>query len=102
MRGGIERTEREVCRNAATVGECGTGESHMSLLQGRMHRAGTQVRANSSHLRFLPMRRNGLVEIRQRFDALLPTLQLGWQEAVGVEIRQLDAAAVHERDHRVE
>src|ERR1700674_396785 len=55
-----------------------------------------------SDLRFLPMRRNRLVEIRQRLDACLPAPELWWQQAVGVEVRQLDAAAVHERDHRVE
>src|SRR5436190_20053379 len=53
-------------------------------------------------LRLLPMRRNGLLEIRQRFDPRLPGLELRRQQSVGVEIRQLHAGAIHERDRRIE
>src|SRR6266487_2558351 len=53
-------------------------------------------------LRLLPMRRNGLLEIRQRFDPRLPGLELRRQQSVGVEIRQLHAGPIHERDRRIE
>src|SRR5205814_9862592 len=48
------------------------------------------------------MRRNGLLEIRQRFDPRLPGLELRRQQSVGVEIRQLHAGPIHERDRRIE
>src|SRR5437899_1480233 len=51
---------------------------------------------------FFPMRRNRLLEIRQRLDASLPRLEFRRQHAVRVEIRQLVLGAVHEREERIE
>src|SRR6266540_1031150 len=59
------------------------------------------VRINSQ-LRLPPMRRNRLVEIRQCLDALLPPFELGSQQAVGVEVGQLDAGAEHECNGRIQ
>src|SRR5262252_9575278 len=49
-----------------------------------------------SFISLLPMRRNRLVEVGQRFHPALPCLQLRRQQSLGVEVRQLHLATPHE------
>src|SRR5262245_61371226 len=52
--------------------------------------------------RLLPMRRNRLVEVRQRFHTSLPRVQLPREQSFGIEVRQLDLATPHEGERRIE
>ncbi len=50
----------------------------------------------------LPVRRNRLLEIRQRLDARLPRAQLRREQSSESRSGSFDLAALHERDQRIE